>query len=399
MVVRPTKPPRGSRVQANSAKIAIANLAACAAFGALVILLSSASSGCSSQPNLVGETLNDDAGPSFSGQEGGSDAGEIATEYCPTSKCAEPFTTCPTSTFSCDIDLSRDPNNCGACGQACPVVGDSFGAKFTCNHGKCVMTCNAQLNADCDGIPDNGCEVQLDTPMNCGGCGIRCADGEPCKGGKCGCPPPLKNCGGSCVDTTSDDYNCGKCGETCTLSGGPPEAYYGCVNSQCDQIKCQARKLDCDHDLKLPDSNGCEISTDHPDDANCGGCGIACPAGVHCTFQTAEMAYSCGCPPGMQDCTGTCVDVASELENCGACGRQCAPLNLPFTGQMCNGGECDFFCQDGHADCNDSADDGCETSLLSDPRNCGGCGISCDLAVGQACVGGHCAVEACGGIK
>lgn len=70
--------------------------------------------------------------------------------------------------------------------------------------------------------------------------------------------------------------------------------------------------------------------------------------------------------------------------------------NLVLGGsQICLYGECKQICNADRADCNGSSVDGCETSINSDPKNCGGCGVTCDLASGQACVLGHCVVEPC----
>jgi hypothetical protein len=49
---------------------------------------------------------------------------------------------------------------------------------------------------------------------------------------------------------------------------------------------------------------------------------------------------------------------------------------------------CGFACQRGFGDCNGRRDDGCESALTTDVRNCGGCGRAC--GAGQSCAGGAC---------
>jgi hypothetical protein len=55
---------------------------------------------------------------------------------------------------------------------------------------------------------------------------------------------------------------------------------------------------------------------------------------------------------------------------------------------ICTSGHCGQVCSPGYADCNASPFDGCETNILTDPHNCGGCSMVC--GPGQTCSGGVC---------
>src|SRR5262249_36614344 len=150
------------------------------------------------------------------------------TEYCPSTQCPAGFTTCTLSKFLCDVDLKSDTNNCGACGAACPGVGTQ--EYFTCVDGHCVLECSP-WTADCDGLVDNGCEINLrDDSDNCSACGIRCPEDQPCHQQasatpQCGCPDGYGYCkatvGGSCYQMDRDDAHCGGCDTVCNRTGDP----------------------------------------------------------------------------------------------------------------------------------------------------------------------------------
>jgi hypothetical protein len=92
----------------------------------------------------------------------------------------------------------------------------------------------------------------------------------------------------------------------------------------------------------------------------------------------------CACEAGFGDCNASLKDgceiaLASDQNNCGACGAVCA-------NGACTAGAC--ACNAGFADCDADATDGCEAELASSPTSCGACG--------HDCLGGECAASMCG---
>jgi hypothetical protein len=89
------------------------------------------------------------------------------------------------------------------------------------------------------------------------------------------------------------------------------------------------------------------------------------------------------CKSGLTDCGGTCVDLQSDLNNCGACGEICESGLVPVE---CRSGVCERAnCPVGITYCGIA--DGCR-DLTSDPGHCGACANACASGV---CSGGVCA--------
>ena len=59
-------------------------------------------------------------------------------------------------------------------------------------------------------------DTQTDN-ANCGKCGAACAAGEVCSSGACSatCGTGLTVCSGTCVNEKTDNANCGACGTVC----------------------------------------------------------------------------------------------------------------------------------------------------------------------------------------
>src|SRR5262249_28566398 len=83
------------------------------------------------------------------------------------------------------------------------------------------------------------------------------------------------------------------------------------------------------------------------------------------------------CPPYQSSCHGACIDTVSDPLNCGGCGITC-------TGNLaCSGGLCSATCLPGLSICGNSCVD-----KSTDNKNCGTCGHTC--GAGEGCAGGNC---------
>jgi hypothetical protein len=163
---------------------------------------------------------------------------------------------------------TTDKSCCGTTGNNGVCV-KAAGQKF----GLCCTPTGAEvcdgLDNDCNGIVDDGCL----------------------------CPDFLISCSGVCVDLSTDNNNCGRCGKSCSVIGRA-----SCLDGHC---VCDDGLLVCTDVCIDPMS----------DPRNCGACGHSCEAGFAC-------------------CDGTCVNIGADPNNCGVCGSACD------ANQTCVSGAC-----------------------------------------------------------
>jgi hypothetical protein len=255
---------------------------------------------------------------------------------------------CPDGMTECSgvcRDLANDVGNCGSCGMTC-------GAGTVCVDGTCQPDC-PEGYTDCSGV----CKNLANDPANCGECSNACADGEVCAAGSCSftCPAPYVDCSGSCADLDTDHLNCGECSNVC-------RAGFVCSAGSC-AVSCYEGLTMC--------SGACFDLMRDPD--NCGACARSCPDGDLCY----EGACLAACPGGFTDCSGSCYDLDSDRLNCGACENECG------IAEICVAGSCELTCASPLSACSGTCVD-----LRYDPLNCGSCGSPCSWR--EACVDGTC---------
>jgi hypothetical protein len=122
------------------------------------------------------------------------------------------------------------------------------------------------------------------------------------------------------------------------------------------------------------------------------------------TTEPAATVSQGSCSAGLTQCrvfsTDYCVDLNTDPKHCGKCRFGCYLSNAE---NGCSGGKCYVkSCLVGWANCNGKDEDGCEIDLDSDDNNCGQCGRVCSLPNSHAiCVGqdgnGKCGPEFCTG--
>ncbi len=144
------------------------------------------------------------------------------------------------------VDLSSDPDHCGACDSARCASG------VACNGGVCggdldgsrrdgsgndggdgAADLDGSLDADDAEAGDSGCNPPFNKPVNCGACGVTCTGPTPTclenGGGTYICAPPceapLVECNNKCVDLVESGSACGVCGIVCPSNV--------CVNGLC----------------------------------------------------------------------------------------------------------------------------------------------------------------------
>jgi hypothetical protein len=234
------------------------------------------------------------------------------------------------------------------------ATGASVSGRVLARNGSVTMDSNRVTVGICATCALTTCGTAcVDTgtdQANCGTCGNACAAGATCTAGVCITPCAQTRCGAACVDTGVDAANCGACGHACAAgsSCAAGTCVAGCTGTMCGQA--------C-------------VDT-HTNTANCGACGNACASGETCAAGVCVAL-----------CTGTacgqaCVDTRTDAANCGACANACAP------GELCGAGVCRPPICPGTLCCGQCVD------TNTDANHCGACGAACEA--GSSCVSGVC---------
>jgi len=184
------------------------------------------------------------------------------------------------------------------------------------------------------------------------------------------------------VDLSSDEANCGECGNGCVPLHSIPE----CSGGVCGYTECLGGFIDIDGDDEPGDQLGCEYQC------------FETNGGVErCDFNDNDC-------DGLED---EDTDTNTDEDNCGGCGQLCRPAHAAAE---CSGGVCGYAdCDDGYAnvDQDDPLDPGaifgCEYQCPENPpldeEDCDGEDDDCDGTVDEdAVVASQCSDYPQGGV-
>lgn len=302
----------------------------------------------------------------------------LPSQVCSVGRCMAGCTARQTDCNRSCVDLSTDSMNCGMCGHACPN-------NLVCAAGSCGCT---TISGSSHGLTECSMEcVNLDSDRrNCGSCSHECLTTCPSRAWTCDsqgihCGPAGTGCGG-----TVDCGGCPTMGDTCGGGGVPGTCGHG---GTCRRLTCSDLGVTCgsygDGCGGTIDCGGCTL----PD--TCGGGGINGQCGRPvCSHMTCMDM----CPSGTTFCDGVCFDLSNDASNCGGCGISCGYGGTCSGGSChCGGATPDANGADaGHDVCSPGGCTYCPgpgcVNTASDLSNCGACGMACPR--GQFCAMGAC---------
>jgi hypothetical protein len=301
------------------------------------------------------------------------------------------------------VDTRTNPQYCGTLEDNVACAPDQ-----ECVDGACVELgeCPPGTERCVDECFEEVCPIRcVDTdsdPLHCGGCGEEDAftmfnchelmgpgDGVvACVDGECGCPRGMDQCGlvgeySECVDTSSDVWNCGECGN------------YHCVEMTNDGGSCNDGVCACPEgwttdgeECQCPEgTDACPVGDGFFvcanvawDDTHCGSCGETCSDGICWHGECVDFTALPECPFPQVACMGECVEYGTE-QACSGCGDVCGPNQVCMDGAFCECNTEDPMI----SECGRNEE--C-TDLSSNDRHCGACDRVCPT--GQRCASGVC---------
>jgi hypothetical protein len=270
---------------------------------------------------------------------------------CQYASCKNGYVDCKSDAPDTDgCETMAASNSCTACGMPCDSSHstsngcDTSGSSAFCKYSACAAGWK-----DCNTTPPdtNGCDTQINTPNNCGDCGISCdttnSNGAQCTSGACtysGCKPGFLDCNGTvvpnadgCESSSKSVASCGACGVKCKTTTGTAS----CNGSTCSYA-CSSGTSDCNAGT-APNADGCECPT--PGCCGAGKCqtvhtnglgGSYYDCGTTKTYNQTTATEACEAAAGAGNCKatmvccgllGTCLLADATQSACGIVGSSC----------------------------------------------------------------------------
>ncbi len=259
--------------------------------------------------------------------------------------------------------------NCGRVGFNCHSYGLKEG---DCIDGECVPTsCKASYHLDVD--------VCIMDSSEC--CGVECKDcgASICVAGECSTS--------SCTSSQYVDPVSGECVENSVQSCGRYDndcsSLAGWLSGECNAGKCEAMAclsgyhIDANKKQCIADTNEC--------------CGSECrKCGELEKCQDAACVVS-GCVQGEELCSGVCIDITSDINNCGGCSSACRPQRDADV-VNCDNQRCVYSCNSGLEQCGSAEIPNC-VDIKTNGNYCGNCTTKCSSD--ESCKDGRCVPNEC----
>ncbi|MDC0746371.1 hypothetical protein [Polyangium mundeleinium] len=301
---------------------------------------------------------------------GGNPASDVIVPIVGTAEgCPQGQAVCDADpTNGCDTDIMTSAGHCGACDNACSLPNTNA----VCVSGSCKPGACTTGFADCNDVAGDGCETDVTSNvLHCGGCNYACELAnatEACMGGACvpaACTAPFGNCdqvpsNGCETNLQTTLAHCGACNAACDLAN----AAESCVSGSCTLGACDSGFGNCDGVA----ATGCETNL-QTTLAHCGGCNALCDlanAAESCVSGACTLGV---CAMGFGNCdgvaaTGCETNHLNDAANCGGCNNNCGML-IPNAQSTCSSGMCQLVaCQPGYVDVDGSPQNGCECQFV-----------------------------------
>ncbi|MDP1920448.1 MAG: hypothetical protein Q8L14_29660 [Myxococcales bacterium] len=238
------------------------------------------------------------------------------------------------------------------------------------------------------------------------------AGGSTADAGLPACGGTLSLCGTTCLDTLSDENNCGGCGVQCSSGRVCNSGTCMPLPTDCVVAGGCAPGFSCNPVTRMC-APGCRINSECPTGATCNTSSstCSCPTGQHLCGQACvpnaavtSCGGSCAVCPAQPNASPVCLNASSCDFACNAgflrCGNACTTCNPPpnAVGTCANGTTCDFTCNQGFLKCGTTCA-ACTTPANASPV-CSGtsCDFTCNFGFhrcGNQCVSNS-DVNSCG---